>query len=1075
MQFFSLSLLVALSLLVGAVQASEIPGYIGNQSFRLSDDSDLRDLTRRVQEAKSDYALADQARVQLEDQALVLERRVDALKNEMESALNDAQTLKAKKQTLEARLAQLKTDPIANEVQITEVESKIVQVEQSITEKLKLAGATKLELGSISTRADQIRRDAAVAGRRSEEARRRLAKAADLREDYYRSLIVAIQNINRDGARGGEEHGAYDGSDLSRRLGDQYGSSDGQADGYNQGTTDGQERDYRRGADQGERNGAARARIDGERDGKNEGIVSGNRTAGSREGRAAGINRAIESDASNVGTLQGKKAGLERAVKTGQIEGRNIGESETTKKLESGELSSQTISGPFAGSFSRRAPAYPGDFNGQRYSPSIFHSKEIARRAYADGYEVKYREYARYEYLRRIDGDYNQAYDADYGRYYNQAINRNYPAHFDQGIREGDARAYSRDYPILKAQAYKIAFDQTNANPNRASAEFKSSYNQSEVLSYTEKYEDIRSANFTRVEAEVFAANIAAQTEIFRQKRISEVSGIYNNNAVLQFVSAEMLDAGISGIAVLDGVFQPGEKTNHSVTLRNFGFKEASNVSVQVNGGALVKIPSIPARSLVVIKGAAETLVNTALNSTFKASLKVVSALSSNDAVEGRHFEKITSGTLKEADAKSVKVAYPLNLSGLALNGQLLKDVKNKLKVTLTNNSLREYKGELKLKLIANSQNEIITKEFASVSSLESSVSLTDAEILVSQDADIYRDLSISVRVEQNGVLLGVLEKDLSTMAKAQYKEVAKRPVIVANSDKNQDELLDALSAAGGTSKVSVLDLSLATLNATTIANGLSQKVLLIVDNDSATSVKSLNTFMGKSKSSAFVFVDDNDTGLKAALTLGSLKDAQKILLGKRVVAFSNPHRAAGVLKTSAFFQSGIKSFTQDLALAQAFTLTAPEMLVELKAKVTPANFGTPNDTIKIYSLRALAEILCINEAYDESGGIFNRDKKWPKMIEEDTTLFLHQLKNASKGDVVVSKLPFILSAIAMKDTLQQAMLDRDGMKLKIRGTTNDVLGNMEDSYKKNLKKDFKETYNKAYEVVAVHRPFFIK
>jgi hypothetical protein len=62
-----------------------------------------------------------------------------------------------------------------------------------------------------------------------------------------------------------------------------------------------------------------------------------------------------------------------------------------------------------------------------------------------------------------------------------------------------------------------------------------------------------------------------------------------------------------------------------------------------------------------------------------------------------------------------------------------------------------------------------------------------------------------------------------------------------------------------------------------------------------------------------------------------------------------------------------------------------------------------------------------------------------------------------------------------MKDTLEHAMLDRDGMKLKIRGTANDVLDNMEDSYKKNLKNDFKETYNKAYEVVAVHRPFFIK
>ena len=125
--------------------------------------------------------------------------------------------------------------------------------------------------------------------------------------------------------------------------------------------------------------------------------------------------------------------------------------------------------------------------------------------------------------------------------------------------------------------------------------------------------------------------------------------------------------------------------------------------------------------------------------------------------------------------------------------------------------------------------------------------------------------------------------------------------------------------------------------------------------------------------------------------------------------------------------------------------------------------------------MKSYAEILCINEAYDGSGGVFNRDKKWPKMIEEDSSLFINQLKAASSGDVVISKLPFILSAIAMKDTLENAMLGQAGMKIKIRSTTNGVLDHMENSFKKSLKKDFKELYNKAYEIVSIHRPFPIK
>jgi hypothetical protein len=167
-----------------------------------------------------------------------------------------------------------------------------------------------------------------------------------------------------------------------------------------------------------------------------------------------------------------------------------------------------------------------------------------------------------------------------------------------------------------------------------------------------------------------------------------------------------------------------------------------------------------------------------------------------------------------------------------------------------------------------------------------------------------------------------------------------------------------------------------------------------------------------------------------------------------------------------------------DLVLAQSLAMTAPELLFELKGKVTPANFNTANDSIKMFSLKALSEILAINVAYDESGGIFSRDKKWAKMIEEDVSLFHNQLKAAAADDVVASKLPVILSAIAIKETLSSAMSRGEGisrnMKLKIQNATNGMLDDMEDSFKKNLKKDFKETYNKAYEFKAIHNPFFI-
>ncbi|MBY0414424.1 MAG: hypothetical protein K2Q18_09670, partial [Bdellovibrionales bacterium] len=201
----------------------------------------------------------------------------------------------------------------------------------------------------------------------------------------------------------------------------------------------------------------------------------------------------------------------------------------------------------------------------------------------------------------------------------------------------------------------------------------------------------------------------------------------------------------------------------------------------------------------------------------------------------------------------------------------------------------------------------------------------------------------------------------------------------------------------------------------------------------------------------------------------------------KRQIAFSNPHRAAGVTKASAFFQSNLQSFGRDLALAQMLTLSATEMVSELKAKVSVENIKTPNETVKVFAVKALSEILSINKAYDESGSIFSRDKKFAKMIGEDSSLFHNQLKAAAAGDVVVSRLPILISAVFIKDTISNAMKHDDviykAMMSKISGAVNDVLDSMEKSYDKSLRKDFKELYNKIHDesILALHRPFGIE
>ncbi|MBC7537692.1 MAG: hypothetical protein H7281_02635 [Bacteriovorax sp.] len=1078
---FVLTFMLALLSQFSLVIAGEIPGYVGQQSFRLQDDPQLNDLSRRADDAKVEVARVDQIKAQLADQIRGLTQQRDSIIGHMNDLQQRIDGAKATKISLQAKLAELNKTPEVNKDQITDIQNKIVEQDNLVADLSRQFGASKLDLGPVNVRLDQIQHDYSTANQNSQIAMGRLQTIARDRENYRQDLINAIQNINNQGARTGLNDGTNDGASMARRLGQDIGSRDGQGDGFNQGTADGQSRDYRRGQDFGDRDGSARAKSDGLRDGTNEGTISGNQNAADREGEVAGIKRGDASNAAAVGIDQGIKAGKERAVKTGSIDGNNKGENETVQKYESGALNSVNINGPFAGSFARRSPSYPGDFNGPNFNPNVYNNRDVLKKAYSDGYLDQYRQYSRYEYLRRIDGEYNAVYDSNYASTYDQANNRQYPEFYERGRKDGDARAYSRDYPVAKTAAFQVAFDQYDASPNRTSIEYKTTYKSSELDAFNNRYEQIRRVNFDRLEIETFNANIGAQTEIYRQKRIGEVTTVYNNNAVLAFVSSEMFDGGINGIAKLDGVFQPGEATLHSITLSNFGAVAAKNVSVLLDNGSAVLLVEIPARSLVTIKGAGLSKISAsaAIGSTAKTSLKVLSKLTSDDAVEAQHFDSIGGGVLKSADQKAARVAYPLALSGLSLNSLLLKGVANKLSVSVANNSLRPYAGDMKVQVNVNSQSALITKEFGVLSTLQTNAQLSDAEVLVSNDSDIYRDLSFSATISQNGVTLGVLSSDMVAMAKAQFHDIGKDAVIVANSDKNLDSLLDALSLAGGTEKVSVLDLSLATLNAGILSNGLSGKVLLIVDDENGTNIKSLNSFIGKSKSSSFVFIDESNTGLKNALALGSSKDAQKLLWDKRVVMFTNPHRAEGVQKSSAMIQSSLKSFDKDLALAGELTQTAPELLARLKTEINRSTFFTPSNSIKMFSLKAMAEVLCINIAYDKSGSIFNRDKKWPEMIANDGTLFINVLKSASSGDVTEAKLSAVLPAIALKDTVSNAMSNAEGvsraMMLKITNATNKVLGNMEDDFKKSLKNFNKDLYNKAYEQASIHRPFYIE
>lgn len=608
--------------------------------------------------------------------------------------------------------------------------------------------------------------------------------------------------------------GNSDGQDLARKLGMSEGDRDGSTDGHRDGTRDGMTRAYNIGYNQGDIDGAARARSEGEVNGTREGTIQGNIDAARIEGAQAGESRANSSDASSVGAASGEKDGLARADRQGKKDGEATGQAQGIKKHESSELKSSEVAGEFAGAFSRQVPSFPREVRGHSYRDSTNqYKREIVNLAYSDGYRAEYRRSIRMEFERSIARIYDDAYDAGYRYQYDDTFNRPYDSERDRGYGDGESNAFSRDYTGVFNQFFANFRTQFSSSPNRSAGEYQSTFNQVEGNTYARVYEDIRSASYNRAEEDTYASNIAKKTEEYRAARFAAVDKLYKEHAVVKFEGSEEFDTGTNGVAGLDGVVMPGEDLTYNVVVKNFGDVPAKNVSVTLSNGAQFKIASIPAKSTTKVKGAAKSkAVNARIGGSEKVEIFVSSNLETNDAVEARHFEN-SRQSIVGSDSHTHRLAYPLELSSLKTSATPILGGTTGLQIQVTNKSKRSHQGKIDVVLSDNAPSKIVSKEFASLSKIDSSASLSDARITTNDEDNAYRSISIGAKIVQNGVTIGVLDNALNTMIKAKFNDVKGKPVIIADSNTSSRELLNILSEFGGLKGAGVVDVSLRSEN----------------------------------------------------------------------------------------------------------------------------------------------------------------------------------------------------------------------------------------------------------------------
>lgn len=902
-------------------------------------------------------------------------------------------------------------------------------------------------------------------------------------------LIAKILEFNSYGFDTGKQHGRQDGSELALKIGTEDGRRDGEAEGSQLGIRDGMLRVYREGSAQGRVEGADQARVEGEQNGTRDGTAQGNIDAGRVKGEADGQDRANKSDAASVGTDQGDESGMELAVRDGNNRGTKTGEAQAIQKYEGTEPAAVSAFGAFAGSFQSRSPEFPRTFNrgrGHNTNPGRRASHQMFEKAYRDGYDKGYNQAVRNTFEREVGAIYNQEYQLSVKEAYDYHQTREYPQKREEGLRDGRKEGYSLAYPGEYKRHYDDKHVQFALVPNTASAEYTGSYRNTEAAAYARVYEKIRAANFKAAQSETYDKNIQAQTEIYRAKRFAEVSETYETKPVLKFVDSSSVDGGISEVAKLDGVFQPGETVFHSLTIINFGKKPATGAVVSLEDGSSFAIEAIAPQSKTTIKGIARGSISpqAKIGSSVPEALAVKFALTGEAAIQGRHFVSRTGG-LVGLRKSAYPVAYPISLSNLRPSSQLLINQSNKLLVTAKNNSSRPYSGDLKISITDDASSKIITKEFSSLKELSSSQTLSDAEILVSDKRDAYRSINLRATISQNGVKIGELTPSAELMAKSAYQAGGDElPVIVVDSDSASRQLLDVMDKLGGSEKVSILDLSLSDLNRDVLSNGVVNKSLIVVDDGNGSSVRRAEATLAKSTGSSMLFVDDNNRALGEAKRLSMFANAANFPvrisgLDSVDVSFTNSYKTTVNRSVQPAIGSDLSNMLDKVKLLELLRIDGASHLQKIGATLTGSNYFNPSvsqaQLAEAFNVKMMGELMAIDLTYRLSN---KKDKNMIEQIKRNRGLLLNQLLAAVDVPVSEQNLGLHLFAVNAVYTLDKAMNDYVSYKDfsdKGEDLVDDISKDIEKKFKGKLKSTYRPLHDQVYRTQNVYTPFLVR
>lgn len=991
-------------------------------------------------------------------------QRKNYLQTQFNAVDNRMKDANAKIAQANADITQATTDKTAAVKKIADLEAAIAKLGQEIPVLISSMGVLTEEIKNLSSievgLIDDVKRIQSI---ESSQGASFMAAKSNF-DKMQQDLIDQILAFNHAGFDKANQDGAQEGIEIANNLGGSLGNNQGQAAGLQKGEADGRARDYQIGAQQGEGDGARDGKLAGAKAGDLEGKQAGFKTAGDKEGQASGINKALASDASAVGTNQGNQAGMQRASATGAIEGKKQGEAQAISSLENRTLGNIFVNGQFSGTFQQAMPGFPG-VQGKYFNNNVNNSRKVLRDAFAAGYTMGYASSAEKVYYANVQQIFNQAYQVAYKNSYDAAFGRTYEDSIRQGRGQQYENAFNREYKLAHADTYKQSFDAAINNPDRQGSIFINAFKTTEASAYNAKYQEIKDRSYGVAEQNTFNNNVGAQTDKARLERLAQVTKIYQNFPILKFVSSQVDDMGIRGVAANDDFFMPGEEMIHDVVIANYGDVAANGVKVALKTGEIFTLPSIPGNSLVTVRGGAKEKVSvTALPGAVIATNLVVKfgLTSSEKQIQGRHFANSSDGTVNSGDAKNIKVDYPLAVSELRFAEALVINKEIGIKATVVNRSQKDF-STVKLELDSSMGRGVITNSFTDIGFIDQSASKADATIKVTDDNRAFDDVDLSLTLSINGVVVGKLEKAAKEVVKVPFKNITGAPVIVfsSRSVEAREDFKDLANELGGMDRISILDLSGFTENQATLDSKLSGKTVLVVEGAGDSVLGRLNGLFKTPK----VFVGflgerGNENVLnRAKSAVGNLRDATimglEVNRTKMKVLSTSPILVEGLGQKVSATEFKMSSLEEALSLAESLKLSDDALLDAITAKVSKETMLSKEEKAvlltKVLGMRVLEDVAQINTGFLTADKRRER-KDWKKRMSEDQSLIVAKIAAKLEKGSKDEKIAISLASIPVQHGTE-AIVENSNLEKKIKKAAINATEDFQKQADKNLSK----------------------